>query len=60
MSIALSVPTLEPKPMLVDEAAVQLDKSNNEFLVFINADNDKVNVLYKLKTGDMGLIDPDV
>ena len=50
----------EPKPMLVDEAAVQLDKSNNEFLVFINADNDKVNVLYKLKTGDMGLIDPDV
>ena len=50
----------EPKPMHVDEAAVQLDKSNNEFLVFINAENDKVNVLYKLRSGDMGLIDPDV
>ena len=46
--------------MHVDEAAVQLDKSSNEFLVFINADNDKINVLYKLKNGDMGLIDPDV
>ena len=50
----------EPKPMHVDEAAVQLDKSSNGFIVFLNADNDKINVLYKLKSGDLGLIDPDV
>jgi len=50
----------EPKPLYVDEAAVQLDKSSHEFLVFINADTDKVNVLYKLKNGDLGLIDPAV
>ncbi|MBQ4132456.1 MAG: ribosome-associated translation inhibitor RaiA [Desulfovibrionaceae bacterium] len=50
----------EPKPLHVDEAAEQLNKSSQEFLVFINAESDKVNVLYKLNNGDFGLIDPDV
>lgn len=52
--------SFEPKPLFVDEAAVQLDKSNNEFIVFLNADTSKVNVLYKMRSGDLGLIDPDV
>ena len=50
----------EPKPLHVEEAAVQLTKSSHEFLVFVNADNDKVNVIYKLRSGGLGLIDPDV
>ena len=50
----------EPKPLHVEEAAVQLTKSSHEFLVFINADNDKVNVIYKLRNGGLGLIDPAV
>ena len=44
----------------MEEAAVQLTKSSHEFLVFINADNDKVNVIYKLRNGGLGLIDPAV
>lgn len=48
----------EPKPMSVDEAAMQLDSLDNDFLVFFNAETDGVNVIYKRKNGDFGLIDP--
>lgn len=48
----------EPKPMSVEEAALQLDSLDNEFLVFLNAETDGVNVIYKRKNGDYGLIDP--
>lgn len=47
-----------PKPMSVDEAAMQLDALENEFLVFRNAETEGVNVIYKRKNGDYGLIDP--
>lgn len=47
-----------PKPMSVDEAAMQLDSLENEFLVFRNAETEGVNVIYKRKNGDYGLIDP--
>jgi putative sigma-54 modulation protein len=48
----------EPKPMSVDEAAMQLDSLDNDFLVFRNAETEGVNVIYKRKNGDYGLIDP--
>jgi len=47
-----------PKPMSVDEAAMQLDALENEFLVFRNAETEGINVIYKRKNGDYGLIDP--
>lgn len=47
-----------PKPMNVDEAAMQLDALKYEFLVFRNADTERVNVIYHMKSGDFGLIDP--
>jgi len=49
-----------PKPMIVEEAALQLESSDNEFLVFLNAETERVNVIYRRKTGDFGLIDPGV
>jgi len=48
----------EAKPMSVDEAAEQLNTLDNEFLVFRNAETEGVNVIYKRKNGDYGLIDP--
>lgn len=48
----------EPKPMDVDEAAMQLDNLNYEFLVFRNAETERVNVIYRRKNQDFGLIDP--
>lgn len=48
----------EPKPMSVDEAADQLDNLEYEFLVFLNAETERVNVIYRRKNNDFGLIDP--
>jgi len=48
----------EPKPMSVDEAAMQLESLKYEFLVFRNAETSRVNVIYRTKNGDFGLIDP--
>ncbi len=47
------------KPMSVDEAVLQMELSESlHFLVFQNADTNKVNVIYRRKTGDFGLIIP--
>ncbi|XHR27718.1 MAG: ribosome hibernation-promoting factor, HPF/YfiA family [Chthoniobacteraceae bacterium] len=46
------------KPMFVDEAILQLEVSDREFLVFTNAKTEKVNVLHRRKEGGFGLIEP--
>lgn len=47
-----------PKPMSVEEAAMQLGLRPDQFLVFTNATTDAVNVLYRRKDGALGLIEP--
>ena len=46
------------KPMFVDEAVLQLELAESQFLVFLNAESEKVNVIYRRKKGDFGLIEP--
>ena len=46
------------KPMTAEEAAMQLDGDPLGFLVFRNADNERVSVLYSRKDGNYGLIEP--
>ena len=48
----------EAKPMDIEEAVERLQKSDYEFLVFFNADTNRVNVVYNRIRGDYGLIDP--
>jgi len=50
--------TIDGKPMTAEEAAMQLDDSGKEFLVFFNAESKDVNVIYRRKDGDYGLIIP--
>jgi putative sigma-54 modulation protein len=45
------------KPMSVDEAVMQMDLMNDEFLVFMNAATKDVNVIYRRKDGNIGLIE---
>jgi len=47
------------KPMSVEEAAMQMDLLGHNFFVFANDNTDKVNVLYKRKDGNFGLIEPE-
>ena len=47
------------KPMYVDDAVLQMQMSEDQqFVVFTNAKTDEVNVLYRRKEGDFGLIQP--
>jgi len=46
------------KPMSVEEAALYLDDLTNEFLVFRNAETNRVAVIYKRKDKNYGLIEP--
>ena len=47
------------KPMTEEEAMLQLELLNHSFYVFANADTGLINVLYKRKDGNYGLIEPD-
>jgi putative sigma-54 modulation protein len=49
---------IEYKPMDIEEAIMQMDLVNHNFLVFTNARTEKVNVLYRRKDGHYGLIQP--
>lgn len=44
------------KPVTAEEAAMRLEEDSNDFLVFRNAENHKVAVIYKRKDGNYGLI----
>ncbi|NLJ84096.1 MAG: ribosome-associated translation inhibitor RaiA [Halanaerobiaceae bacterium] len=46
------------KPMDVEEAIMQMDLLGHDFFVFTNAETNRVNVVYKRKRGDYGLIEP--
>ncbi len=44
------------KPMVVEDAVIELQHSNYPFVVFRNAESGAVNVLYRRKDGTLGLI----
>ncbi|MDQ3132035.1 MAG: ribosome-associated translation inhibitor RaiA [Acidobacteriota bacterium] len=46
------------KPLTDEEAAMQLEAEVNQFLVFRNAENQRISVIYKRKDGNYGLIEP--
>ena len=49
---------IDYKPMDIEEAIMQLDLVKDNFLVFTNARTDHVNVLYRRRDGNYGLIQP--
>ncbi|WP_029894838.1 ribosome hibernation-promoting factor, HPF/YfiA family [Desulfohalovibrio reitneri] len=50
--------SFQPKPMDEEEAAMQLESLDYDFLVFRNAETSRINVIYRRHDGDFGLIDP--
>ena len=49
------------KPMAPEDAKLELEaKPQNQFLVFINIETERVNVIYRLKDGkNFGLVEPE-
>lgn len=48
------------KPMDISEAVLQMELLGHEFFVFVNSKTDEVNILYKRKDGNLGLLEPEV
>jgi len=48
------------KPMPVDEAISQMELLGHDFFLFIDADTERLNLLYRRKSGDYGLIEPEL
>ena len=49
---------VDTKPMDVDDAAMQMQLSKRNFFVFFNSKSNNINVIYKRKDGNLGLIEP--
>ena len=55
----IKIRNIEYKPMDIEEAVLQMDLIEDNFLVFTNARSDHINVLYRRKDGHYGLIQPN-
>lgn len=51
--------TVELKPMVPEEAVLQMELLGHDFFIFINAENDLPAVVYKRKDGQYALLDTD-
>ncbi len=48
------------KPMSADEAVDQMELLGHDFFLFLNAETDSLNLLYRRKDGNYGLIEPEL
>lgn len=48
------------KPMSTEEAAEQMELLSHDFYLFTNAKSGKLNLIYRRKAGNYGLIEPEV
>ena len=48
------------KPMPADEAINQMELLGHDFFLFLDADTERLNLLYRRKSGDYGLIEPEL
>ena len=58
MERQIKIRNIEYKPMDIEEAVLQMDLIEDNFLVFTNARSDQINVLYRRRDGHYGLIQP--
>jgi len=46
------------EPMFEEDALARMEELGHHFFIFVNAENEKLSVLYKRRAGDYGLIEP--
>jgi len=56
---SIKTESISIKNMSADEAVLELGALDDDFYVFKNTETDKVNVLYRRRNGDFGLIEPE-
>lgn len=53
------VKTFSLKPMAPEEAAMQMEMIGHDFYVFLNAETERVSVIYRRQDGSYGMIEPE-
>ena len=51
--------TFPARPMSVEEAILQMNLTNHQFYMFLNAETEQINVVYKRTENGYGLIAPE-
>jgi len=46
------------EPMFEEDAVARMEELGHAFFVFVNAENERVSILYRRREGDFGLIEP--
>ena len=46
------------EPMFEEDAVAEMEELGHSFFLFVNAESERLNVLYRRKDGDYGLIEP--
>jgi putative sigma-54 modulation protein len=46
------------EPMFEEDALERMEELGHQFFIFVNAETEKLGVLYKMPSGDYGLIEP--
>ena len=47
------------KPMYPEDACVQMELLGHSFFAFVNAETDVINIVYKRKDGNYGMLEPE-
>jgi putative sigma-54 modulation protein len=48
------------EPMFEEDAVSQMEELGHSFFIFVNAENERLAVLYRRRSGDYGLIEPQI
>ena len=54
----VKVKRFDIEPMFEEDAASRMDELGHDFFVFVNAEYERVAILYRRNDGDLGLIEP--
>ena len=57
--VIIAETTAELETLSVSEAVMRLDLADRSTMVFLNAGNGRVNVVYKRRDGNIGWVDPE-
>jgi putative sigma-54 modulation protein len=56
----VKIKRFDMKPMFDEDAIARMEELGHQFFVFLNAETDTINVLYRRAAGDYGVIEPIV
>ncbi|UFS68658.1 ribosome-associated translation inhibitor RaiA [Geomonas sp. RF6] len=57
--VVIKTKSFSMKPMSVEEAVMQMELLHKDFLVYTEAETENINVVYRRKDGNYGLIAPE-